>query len=428
MRILALTNLYPPHYLGGYELICSRVLRALRRRGHQVMVLTSDHTVDCAADSRNGTGNVPDEPSVERRLKIHGFYGHPWLGIPKLRFLEQHNNETLRAAIRRHKPDLVYVWNMGGLSKSLLFTLQAIGLPVVFYMSDPWIARGLESDVWLSWWNRNDAPLCRRLVRSVLTSAGVRRHWQSRAPTNPLKHLAFQRIYFCSRALRSLTAVAGFDVNHGAIIYCPVDIGQFNGTPRSMAGPMKRLLYVGRLAPDKGVMTALRALVALRGRFEGQLSIFGHGEAIYVSELKRFASQNNLPVAFAQATEAEMPAIYRSHDALLFTSEWVEPFALTPLEAMASGLPVIGTTTGGSAELFRHGENALTYAAGNAEELAGCILQLSGNPSLREQCANTAYGEVRQRYAEPIIVDQIEEYLQESLVQWRPVGLPNYNS
>ena len=47
-----------------------------------------------------------------------------------------------------------------------------------------------------------------------------------------------------------------------------------------------------------------------------------------------------------------MPAVYRAHDLLLFTSEWAEPFALTPIEAMGCGLPVIGTTTGGSAELF----------------------------------------------------------------------------
>ena len=62
--------------------------------------------------------------------------------------------------------------------------------------------------------------------------------------------------------------------------------------------------------------------------------------------------------------------VYRQHDALLFTSEWEEPFALTPLEAMACGLPVIGTTTGGSKELFRCGSNALTYTAGNHHELA----------------------------------------------------------
>src|SRR5436853_2274122 len=45
MKILALTNLYPPHYLGGYELIAYAVLNNLRRRGHSVEILTSNYIV-----------------------------------------------------------------------------------------------------------------------------------------------------------------------------------------------------------------------------------------------------------------------------------------------------------------------------------------------------------------------------------------------
>ena len=80
------------------------------------------------------------------------------------------------------------------------------------------------------------------------------------APTNPTRHLHFPRIYFCSRALRDLTAKAGYDVAHGAIIYCPVHLRYFQAPPIQPA-QVKRLLYVGRLAEDKGVMTALRAFV-----------------------------------------------------------------------------------------------------------------------------------------------------------------------
>src|SRR4051794_6519676 len=41
MRILVISNIYPPYYLGGYELACAEVVDALRRRGHQVTVLTA---------------------------------------------------------------------------------------------------------------------------------------------------------------------------------------------------------------------------------------------------------------------------------------------------------------------------------------------------------------------------------------------------
>ena len=173
-------------------------------------------------------------------------------------------------------------------------------------------------------------------------------------------------------------------------------------------------------------MTALKALNNIKDQFRGELRIFGTGEAEYLKSLQDFVTANGLPVRFSSARMEEMPEIYRSHDALLFTSEWEEPFALTPLEAMASGIPVIGTTTGGSREIFRHRDNALTYTAGNSEELGERILELANSPSLRARIASTGQDEVRNTYALPIIVDQIEAFLRETLSCWKSPGLPHF--
>jgi glycogen(starch) synthase len=417
MKILALSNLYPPHYEGGYELICERMVAALRERGHAVQVLTSSHGT---------SGTDAPEPEVERSMRIHGFFGHPWRGILGLRVLERHNNQVLRAAVERFAPDVVHIWNMGGLSKSMLLTLQQIGVPVTFYVSDHWIGRSLSADVWLRWWNRNDAGPLQRMLRAFWEMIGVRRRWQSIAPTNPLRHVRFQRASFCSRSLRDLTGAAGYDVAHCAVIYSPVNIERFHGLPRTASQPIRRLLFAGRLGEDKGVMTALRAMALLKDKFAGELTICGRGSAEYTAELKRFAADQQLPVTFTSAGAEEMPEVYRTHDALLFTSEWAEPFALTPLEAMASGLPVIATTTGGSAELFRHLENALTYTAGSAEDLSRRILDLAGDDSLRATIAAAGHREVRERYTAAVIATRIEDYLRETIDSWRPAPLPQY--
>ena len=419
MKILALTNLYPPHYLGGYELICYMVVNELRARGHHVQVLTSNHVEPGKP--------VETERHVARTLRIHGFYGHPWLNIAKLQRLEAHNNQTLFAAIEKQKPDLVYVWNMGGLSKSMVLTLQRLGIPTVFYLSDHWIARGFASDVWLNWWN-GTASAKKKFLRRAAEMTGLRSLLDRTAPTNPPAHLKFQRLYFCSKALRKLTAAAGFEVMHGAVIYAPVDIQKFDGTPKRESDPLRFFVWVGRLAPDKGVMTALKSMKHVQGKVSGELHIYGKGDADYTAELKDFVTKHNLPVTFSSAGMDEMPAIYRKHDALLFTSEWAEPFALTPLEAMASGLPVIGTTTGGSREIFRHHDNALTYTAGNAEELGERIIELANSPTLRARIAETGRIEVRKNYSLPTIVDQIEDYLRETVSTWRPPGLPHYSA
>lgn len=409
MRILVLTNLYPPHYVGGYELRCAAITEALRSRGHEVQALTSNHGIDQTTKT--------NEPHIERSLRIHGYYGHPWLGLRKLRDLELHNNRTLRETIDAFKPDIVHVWCMGGLSKSLCLTLQQLQVPTVYDVSDHWVLRSLEADVWLSWWNRSGGSLASRLQRLLWKLLGTRKRLENIAPTNPVRDIRFRRLYFTSARLRELTARKGYDVMHGAVIHCPVDTDHFTGTP--VKHEPKSWLWVGRLAEDKGILTALRALALIKNRFRGELRVYGKGDTAYVAELRQFAESHALPVSWHSATPDQMPEVYRTHDALVFTSEWEEPFALTPLEAMACGLPVIGTMTGGSRELFRHEQNALTYDAGNAEQLAERILQLQNDATLRTGIAEEGHHEVRERFAMKPIVDQVENYLQETLSEWK---------
>src|SRR6185295_6069073 len=115
-----------------------------------------------------------------------------------------------------------------------------------------------------------------------------------------------------------------------------------------------------------------------QNRLPLSLSIYGRGESDYISQLRSLAVRDMLPVEFLTVSNQnrDLAAVYRQHDALLYTTEWEEPFAITPLEAMACGLPVIGASIGGARELFRHGENALTYTAGDAQELAARIQEL----------------------------------------------------
>ena len=184
MKILVLSNLYPPHYVGGYELHCQTVAEALRARGHVVHVLTSDHGLN-AEDKRQSESNV------ERSLKIHGMFGHPWLNIFRLKNLELHNNRVLRETIQRVQPDFVYAWNLSGVSKSMLFTLQSLRVPTTFVVCDHWIARSADADVWLRWWNEKNVSLKHRLLRGFWKITGMRRHWNEIAPTNSTRDFVF---------------------------------------------------------------------------------------------------------------------------------------------------------------------------------------------------------------------------------------------
>jgi glycosyltransferase involved in cell wall biosynthesis len=400
MRNLVITNLYPPHSIGGYEERCRQIIDRLRGRGHEVRVLTSTH----------GVGGETLEGHVHRRLRVHGFFGHPWLGITKLFGLEKHNHAVLMQELEDYKPDVVHVWNLGGISKNLTLALQSSGLPVVYDVSDHWIARSLKADVWLRWWNGDSGGGSAKFLRGSLNTTGLSAWIRKQAPFGPWKSIVFRRIYFCSDALKHITMEKGYPLAHAAVIYCGIDTKKF--ALREANERFTRLLYVGRLADDKDPLTAIRALKKLPAHFT--LSLYGRGDEDYTKLLRTEAGELGARVEFKTADAAAMARVYAEHDALLFTSAWEEPFALTPLEAMAARLPVISTLEGGSRELLRHGENGLAFRTRDADDLARQVEMLAADPALRRAMAEKAQIEVSEKYDLERITTQIENFLKES--------------
>lgn len=407
MKILVVSNLYPPLAIGGYEERCRQATEGLADRGHEMRVLTSHHGLP---------GPAVDDQGIHRLLRVHGFFGHPWLGLRDLYQLEKHNHAALRAQIADFQPDLVHVWNLGGISKSLILTLRDTGLPTVYDISDHWIARSLRADVWLRWWNGLTHSTTASFASRALRLLGARTWLRRVAPFAPWSEIQFPRIYFCSDRLKQITREAGWPVDHGAVIHCGVKTETFANRPPS--DRFTKLLYVGRLHDDKDPLTAIKALgrLAAAGHSDLTLDLYGRGEDDYVNLLKTTVTELGLDgrVQF-KSTDAEgMRSVYSAYDALLFTSAWEEPFALTPLEAMAAQLPVISTLLGGSRELVRDGENALEYVARDDASLARAIERLAGDAALRQSLVATAGREGVERYDLSVIISQIEDYLTET--------------
>jgi len=404
VKILVLSNLYPPHEIGGYEIRCRDITERLKARGHDLRVLTSDHEVK----GRAGEGDIP----VSRRLRIHGMYGHPWLPIQRLHALEKHNHEVLQEEIEAFRPDLVHVWNMGGLSKSLLHRLEQGKTPMVYDVSDHWIARSLKADVWLSWWNAGGS-LARRAGRAFLSAIGVRSSLDRTTPTTSWDMLQFKTIYFCSAFMRDHTASKGWPVSHAEVIHCGIDTDAFE--VKTSHETFSRLLWVGRLNDDKDPFTAIRALAEARkrGMTELTLDLYGGGTpedlARVDKEIAKLSLAGVVKRCFAPASE--MRSLYARYDALLFTSNWGEPFALTPLEAGASGLPVISSLDGGQAELVRDGENSIAAKAGDPSSYADAIARLAANQTLREKIAIASLVDTRERFNLDTITGSIERVL-----------------
>ena len=433
MKILALTNLYPPHHAGTFDTRCQTLVEALSTRGHKVHVLTSTH----------GIGNEQKGGDIERRFHLNGKFGHPLVTTYKeLREIEVLNHQALQETAKAFAPDVIHVHSLEGISKSLIFALQNLRLPVVYAVDNYWLGKEVGQDPWLRWWNTTKASLGHNLARFWFEFIGQRKKLDEFASTrasradhrieglftseNPLTapqpksliQFRFEHIYFCSQTVKYAAEAAGFRVNHGEVIYPGVPTETFFGDVKQANAEISKFLVVTRLDAQSGVLTAMKALRALRERGgKATLSIYGRGDSDYIAQIRSQVALQQLPVEFIAVSNVtkDLPAIYRRHDALMYTAEWNEPFSITPLEAMASGLPVIGSSVGGAGELFRDEQNALTYAPGDAEMLATRMQQLQQEGELRSRMAETAQQEVISQFNESAVTDRIEACLQRAL-------------
>jgi glycosyltransferase involved in cell wall biosynthesis len=177
-----------------------------------------------------------------------------------------------------------------------------------------------------------------------------------------------------------------------SVIYQGIPAQDFPGkpTPGTCNVPL-RLLFVGQILRYKGVHTVVAAAHRLATTGLGvSLTIAGAGDDAYESELRVLAAGGPASVTFAgHVPRGHISQLYRDHDVFVFASTWEEPFGLTHLEAMASGLPVVSTLCGGQREFLRPEVNCLAYEPEDDEMLARQIRRLSDSPDLSERIART---------------------------------------
>lgn len=411
-RILALTNMYPPHALGGYEWACHDVMRRLSQRGHEVSVLTTTTRLD-GMHGPELTRSVP----VHRSLDWY-WDDHELLSPPRHRraLIERRNHRRVVRLLAEARPDVVSVWNVGGMSLGILRTVANAGIPMVYAVSDEWPVYGPHLDAWTRMFVAR--PLLARIAEAVL---GVPCRTGDLGQTGAFCFVSAHTRQACVRG-------SAFTFPCSALVPLGIETDDFPVIDRTDRAWGHRLLYVGRLDVRKGVLTAVDALAQLPAPYS--LELVGRGDA--EGAVRRRATELGVSerVSITSRDRSELAEVYRRADAFLFTSEWDEPFGLTPIEAMACGLPVIGTGTGGSADFLIDGTTCLRYPAGDAAALSACVRRLAGDPALRDHLIDSG-ARVAAHLTTERLADAFEEWhiaaaegYPDGPPEERPLGLP----
>lgn len=410
MRLLFLSNFFPPIRPGGYTQWCHEVAQRLADRGHTIGVLTS-----CYERAKASAG----EQNVYRLLHLEGdlTYYQP------LRFFIQWNKQYrenlsfLEHTVGEFAPDLIFVWGMWALSHALPALAEKL-MPgrVVYYLSDYWPS---AVDMHTTYWQAPAQRLPMQLPKRVLGKLAMSMLARQGQPELKLEH-----VICVSARVRELLVETGLPIQHARIIHGGTDIERFLDIHKreDLTGPLK-LLYAGQLVRHKGVHTAIEAVARLvnqRGMNQITLTLVGSGHPDYEAFLRDLVEKERLQefVAFdGPVAKSEMPAVLQQFDVLLFPSIYEEPLARMTQEAMASGLVVIGTTTGGTKEILSDGETGLTFAPEDPDGLAAQVARLVADPALRSRLARAGRQTVLENFTLDRMVNEIEEYLVGCLAQ-----------
>ena len=152
------------------------------------------------------------------------------------------------------------------------------------------------------------------------------------------------------------------------------------------------ILTLSRLIPVKGVHILIEAFAIARKEVpELKLLAAGTGDPVYVQKLKDRVAELHLEkdVLFI-GNEPEIEKPLRAGDIFAAPYIWEEPFGLSVLEAMAVGLPVAGSISGGVVDLLGRGKYGLLFEKGNISDLASCLLRYAKDASLRSEMGKAA--------------------------------------
>lgn len=343
-RILVVTNLFPPQEFGGYGRKLWEFSAELIRRGHKVTVLTADMP-ELARPGMAGTEDI--EAHVDRSLTLYGYWKD---GRAFTHDDPAHCAALIRANIRRvletardFRADACLVGNLDLLGTGFLDPLtRQMGVPVLHCLGNQHPGYPPEA-----------AP------RSPLYRAGPASGWVA------------ERL-----------AAGGYGLP-ATIIHPGARIDYFHRAVMPATDRL-RIAFAGLVVNYKGPQTLINALAILhRQGIDFDCTLAGETpDADLLARCRDYVQRHGMAgkVRFTGFLDRRgLSDLFARCNVLVFPSVFQEPFGISQVEAMAAGLTVIGTGTGGSCEVLRDGVDGLLFKAEDHETLAERLHSLVKN-------------------------------------------------
>lgn len=323
----------------------------------------------------------------------------------KIRFLSdtvysRRTARDLRSLVAASRPDLAYIHNIYPLiSPSIYHVLHDMRIPIIQCVHDfrPLCSNGLFY---------TEGQCCERCKDGNYLQGVVHRCYRKSyfvsglyAFTLGINRLAnmLQKIsaFVClNEFYRSKFLEAG--VPSTKLFVRPNSMDALPVVPGPVAEPRQYAVYFGRLSPEKGLLTLLRAFEQVA---PSRLKIAGTGPM--EAELKQYIRDKKLDnvelVGFLEG--AEKTRFLSGALFALIPSEWHENFPVVALECFAAGKPIVASRMGGLPSIVSEGETGLLFTAGCADEIAEKVRYMFSHPLDADRMGRRAREIVETKYS-----------------------------
>jgi glycogen synthase len=204
---------------------------------------------------------------------------------------------------------------------------------------------------------------------------------------------------------------------HSSTIYNGLPIPALEPTLLQFSPP--RLLCVGRTVKEKGFDLAIVAMTQIRQKFpEARLIIAGEGEARPALEAKVAELGLGEAVEFLGLVDpTEIPALINTASLVIMPSRWSEPFGLSALQAAQMARPIVATRIGGLPEVVAEGETGLLFKQDDSAALADSILYMLEHPVEAQRMGEAARKRAREKFSLDATVSAYETLYRRLIAQ-----------
>ena len=405
MKILVITENYPPAQVGGYEIRSKEVNDGLLKFGHDIYVLTSGYPeISC---NHLRYENIIFR-LLHKRKKSKNIFPQIFNDIKDLKLLKK--------ILVEKNPDIIYIWSIQNLSNAIFPYLSTLNIPIILDEGSSeyiHIYKIQQRGIYF-YKNYSDSFIKSKLkgliyfLAKILSNNKIKLDWK--IPDD------MQVIFNSNSAYEYTKKKVNRRINNYTIIHTGIDIEKFPFILHSPENDSVKIITPGRIKPIKGTLDSVKLLnFLINNNVPATLKIVGSIQSQeYLDEIFEYSKLRNIEnflEFIPMVSQDKLVDYYHSSD-FCFVPSYLKPgFSRVPLEAMSCGSLVITYGNEGSNEIIINDKNGYIIPETDIISAAKIIKELSSDKKKYKDIVICAKELVKKDFSFESYINNLNNYL-----------------